>query len=788
MKPLRDYQQSMISGARASLAAGFKRIVVQAPTGSGKSRVIAELCRMATGKRKRVLVMAPRRELIHQLRDTLAEQGVFAGIIMAGEAPAKLLDVQVASFDTLHARAMRSQRMAMPEADMVVVDECFVAGTIVDGRAIESIKVGDKLSTGVVSAISRKKCTAVAEVVTSISRVVCTLEHPFFTQRGWVAARDIACDDEVVSIYQERSHDYQDVQELRELFRASEEVAAENVRAAVFDRLEDTERSGCANQVREDSPKAADARQQSNEVRGNQGESIDKAARNGVGTNRKARERAWAYCSRAIDRVRSWVAGVCCSSDAGWSRQRVSELLQDRCCERGAEDRRGGQREFPQRDGAQSSGREKGGVLGVARVEGVFVHELGSGVGFGRLCPEGAVYNLEVDGSHMFFANGMLAHNCHLSISETRKDIIEHYDGKVVIGFTATPARGDGRGLGELYQDLVLGPTVRLLTDQGHLVPLRYFAPSKPDLAGIKLNKDRDYNETQLGKRMNDAKLIGDIIENWQRIAPTRRTVVFCVNVAHSKSVCAAFVAAGVVAEHLDGETPADERADILERVKNGSTQVLCNVFVASYGLDIPALDCCVLARPTKNITLYLQTVGRVLRTFLDKLDAILIDHAGAIEENGFADDFIPWSLDGDETVKERKKKAAEEGRMPKEIECGKCHTVFKGRRECPSCGNQCVGAGKPIPTHEAVLVEIKTAKANRLDTWEAKASFIGQIKTYARDHGKSDGWVAHTYRDVYGVWPNDRRVKNAKAIPVEADTAAWIKHRLIKFAKAKAA
>ena len=500
MKPLRDYQQAMISGARASLAAGFKRIVVQAPTGSGKSRVIAELCRMATGKRKRVLVMAPRRELIHQLRDTLAEQGVFAGIIMAGEAPAKLLDVQVASFDTLHARAMRSQRMAMPEADMVICDEA------------------------------------------------------------------------------------------------------------------------------------------------------------------------------------------------------------------------------------------------------------------------------------------------HLTISETRKDIIEHYDGKVVIGFTATPARGDGRGLGELYQDMVLGPPVRLLTDQGHLVPLRYFAPSKPDLAGIKLNKDRDYNETQLGKRMNDAKLIGDIIENWQRIAPTRRTVVFCVNVAHSKSVCAAFVAAGVVAEHLDGETPADERADILERVKNGSTQVLCNVFVASYGLDIPALDCCVLAHPTKNITLYLQTVGRVLRTFLGKLDAILIDHAGAIEENGFADDLIPWSLDGDETVKERKKKAAEEGRMPKEIECGKCHTVFKGRRECPSCGNQCVGAGKPIPTHEAVLVEIKTAKANRLDTWEAKASFIGQIKTYARDNGKSDGWVAHTYRDVYGVWPNDRRVKNAKAIPVEADTAAWIKHRLIKFAKARAA
>ena len=502
MKPLRDYQSAMIAGARASLAAGSKRIVVQAPTGSGKTRVIAELCRMATSKRKRVLVMAPRRELIYQIRDALAEHGVFAGVIMAGEAPAKLLDVQVASFDTLHARAILSARMAMPDADMVICDEA------------------------------------------------------------------------------------------------------------------------------------------------------------------------------------------------------------------------------------------------------------------------------------------------HLTISQTRKDIVDHYAGKTVIGFTATPARGDGRGLCELYEDLVIGPSVRLLTEQGHLVPLRYFAPSKPDLAGIKLGKDRDYNEKELGKRMDNAKLIGDIVDNWLRIAPLRRTVVFCVNVSHSKSVCAAFCKIGVVAEHLDGETPADERADILERVKNGSTQVLCNVFVASYGLDIPSLDCCVLARPTKNITLYLQTVGRVLRTFPGKIDAILIDHSGAIEENGFADDDVPWSLDGEESVKDRKKKAAEEARMPKEIECGKCHTVFKGRRDCPSCGNQVIGIGKPIPTHEATLVEIsKAAKSsNRVDTWEAKISFIGQVKTYARNHNKSEGWISHTYRDVYGVWPNDKRVKNAPAIPVDPATADWIKHRLIKFAKARAA
>ncbi len=503
MTTLRPYQAKMIDDARRSLAAGHKRIVLQAPTGSGKGQVIAELIRLAQSKRKRVLFMAPRRELIHQTRDILAARGVYAGVIMAGEAPNRLLDVQVASADTLHARGIRNQRMKMPEADMLVIDEA------------------------------------------------------------------------------------------------------------------------------------------------------------------------------------------------------------------------------------------------------------------------------------------------HIFISQSRQDIIQHYDGKVVIGLTATPARGDGRGLGEVFTDLIVGPAVRDLTDQGFLVPARYFAPSKPDLAGIGLNKDRDYIEDQLGKRMDDAKLIGDIVKNWQRIAPDRRTVVFCVNRAHSRHVCKAFLDAGVTAEHLDGETSAGERLDILERVRRGATQVLTNVFVASYGLDIPALDCAVLARPTKNLTLYLQTVGRVLRPFPGKTDCIVIDHAGAVAENGFVDDIVPWTLDGSgDTIKERKAKEAEESAAPKEVECSVCHTVFRGRRTCPSCGHQAIPESKEIPTHAADLVEIRRTekRANQTDSWETKADFIGQLRDHARKTGKASGWVAHKYREAYGVWPNDKRVKTAPAKPVTPSVRDWITSQNIRFAKSRAA
>lgn len=205
-------------------------------------------------------------------------------------------------------------------------------------------------------------------------------------------------------------------------------------------------------------------------------------------------------------------------------------------------------------------------------------------------------------------ADLVVVDEAHLSIAKSRRDIIEHYADKVVIGLTATPARGDGRGLGEIYDSLVSTASVGELTRMGYIVPVRYFAPSKPDLDGLKLNSQGDYVERGLAERVDKVDLVGDVVHNWQRIAKDRQTVVFAVNRAHSRHLCEEFKRAGYVAEHLDGETPLDERKAILQRLESGVTQILCNVFVATFGLDIPSLSCAVLARPTRNITLYLHT------------------------------------------------------------------------------------------------------------------------------------------------------------------------------------
>ena len=347
-------------------------------------------------------------------------------------------------------------------------------------------------------------------------------------------------------------------------------------------------------------------------------------------------------------------------------------------------------------------------------------------------------------------ADVVIVDEAHLSIADTRKKIIEHYKEKVIIGLTATPARGDGRGLGEIYDDLVVSTSMKELVDNGYLVPARYFAPSKPDLSKLKTSKG-DYVVKELEKRVDVPHLIGDVVDNWMRIAPDRQTVVFCVTRSHARHVFEAFTDAGVSAGYLDGNTPLDERKQVLEDIATGRIQILVNVFVATFGWDCPSISCVVLARPTRNISLYLQTAGRGLRPSEGKQDCIIIDHSGAIEQHGFVDDDIPWTLSSDEDIREKKAQQQKERNEPKDITCKICGTVFRSRRDCPNCGHTMIQKGKPIPVHKATLKELrKSGKAPQLD----KQKFWYECIFKASHRGLKAGAAAHMYRKEFGCWP----------------------------------
>jgi DNA repair protein RadD len=242
-------------------------------------------------------------------------------------------------------------------------------------------------------------------------------------------------------------------------------------------------------------------------------------------------------------------------------------------------------------------------------------------------------------------ADLLIVDECHHATANTWRKIIEAYPDAVLLGMTATPCRGDGRGLGGIFETMIECPQVQELVDLGYLVETRVYAPWRPNLRGIRVQAG-DYSEAQLAERMDQPKLVGDIISNWHRLAEGRRAVVFATGVGHSVHLRDEFLKSGVSCDHIDGTTPKDERDDILKKLAAGVIDVVCNCMVLTEGWDMPEIGCCVLARPTRKMGLYRQMIGRVLRPANGKPDAIVIDHAGAVYRHGFAEDRVEWTLD----------------------------------------------------------------------------------------------------------------------------------------------
>lgn len=385
-------------------------------------------------------------------------------------------------------------------------------------------------------------------------------------------------------------------------------------------------------------------------------------------------------------------------------------------------------------------------------------------------------------------ASLLLVDECHLGIGGQSQQIIEHYraQGSRIVGLTATPARTDGRGLGDVYDDMVLGPSVAELIEGGYLVPTRYFSGNRPDLEGVKVQAG-DYQSKELGKRADEPTLIGDVVSNWLRLARDRQTFVFAVNVAHSRHLCERFREHGIAADHIDGNTDLEERKAIHARLQSGETQVVCNCQVYTYGVDYPPVSCIVLACPTKSVTKYMQMVGRGLRTHPGKTDCMVLDHAGAVNEVGFVDDPMPWTLETTRKIQEEKEK--KENKTPDNMDCPQCKASFRPAKQCPSCGHEMrTEYTKAIETHEAELAEIdrKERKAEQRQwTMEDKRRFYGMLLYHAGMRGYKDAWAYHKYMDRVGCKPSPE-VKRAPQVEPDTETAAWIRHKQIQYGKLK--
>ena len=311
----------------------------------------------------------------------------------------------------------------------------------------------------------------------------------------------------------------------------------------------------------------------------------------------------------------------------------------------------------------------------------------------------------------------------------------------------------------------------------GFLVPMIHYGPTAPDLKKIKITAG-DYNKKELGHVMGQPKLIGDIYDNWMKIADARQTVIFAVNVKHSKHIRDLFNRRGVACEHIDAHTNDEDREGVYRRFENGDTRILTNVGICTEGSDFPFVGCIVIARPTKSYGRYIQMAGRGLRPDKGKNDCILLDHAGCIKAHGFVDDEMYWTLNDKEKAWKKPPKKKEKPSLT----CDMCSHEFRGKR-CPQCGYEIKDYGKKIEAIEAELQEMGRTKKEKA-TMEDKALFFGMLEYYRREKGYAQGWASHQFKEKFGVWPNS--FKNCDPVEPNDKFRNYIKYLNIKWAKSK--
>lgn len=245
----------------------------------------------------------------------------------------------------------------------------------------------------------------------------------------------------------------------------------------------------------------------------------------------------------------------------------------------------------------------------------------------------------------------------HHATAKTYRQIIEAYPDAYILGVTATPCRTDGSGFDDLFDALVSITNPRELIEQGHLCDYKLIAsPQAISTKGIKTTGG-DFNNRELADSVDVVELAGNLIGVYKVYAIGKKCVVFAINCNHSKAIAQRFRAAGIPAEHLDGETPEDERKAIIERFRTGETLVLCNVNIVTEGFNLPNIEAVQVARPTKSLSLWLQMVGRGLRPSEGKDHALILDHTDNFARLGMPDANHIWLLEGVTIAKEKLKR-----------------------------------------------------------------------------------------------------------------------------------
>ena len=325
----------------------------------------------------------------------------------------------------------------------------------------------------------------------------------------------------------------------------------------------------------------------------------------------------------------------------------------------------------------------------------------------------------------------------HHSVSKSYVQMFAAWPTAKFIGVTATPERLDGKGLGAMFDRMVMGPSVQWLIDNGFLAQPVYYAPREAvDLSQVHtIAGDFDRSETE--EIVDTPRITGDAVTHYVRFCNRQRAVAFCISVAHAQHVADTFNSCGVPSASIDGTLDPEVRKQRVDDLTAGKILVLTSCELISEGFDLPAVNAAILLRPTQSLSMHLQQVGRALRPYPGKANAIILDHVGNCLRHGLAEQERDWDLSGRE---KRLKKSS----LVETKQCSKCFAIFAGT-VCPQCGSQREIAAREIEEVDGELQRLSIediSKKREERREEGKCKTLDDFRALAKQRGYKLGWA----------------------------------------------
>ena len=350
----------------------------------------------------------------------------------------------------------------------------------------------------------------------------------------------------------------------------------------------------------------------------------------------------------------------------------------------------------------------------------------------------------------------------HHSLAKSYKRIYNYFSDVPRIGVTATPERIDGSGLQDVNDILIEGVTAKWLIENNFLAPYDYYAPAveMPKFH----SKHGDFIQSEVADffEKNRAKIYGDVIKHYRKIADGKQTICYLPTVEFSRRTAENFTANGIPSAHIDGTTPQRERDQAIEDFRQGKIKILCNVDIVSEGFDVPDCECVILLRPTKSLILYTQQSMRCMRYKPGKR-AVIIDHVNNIGRFGFPDREREWLLEGHPHKKG-------ESEQPLKI-CKNCFAAVSiSARVCPICGAEFDFEKHDKQKVDTDLVKLDGAKERvKYYLTPNECTTVEELKEYAKMKGYKPGWVYYQQKQRGWLGGEKRRNEAARRYPCRA-------------------